>query len=125
MSDVSTRAGGIVEAAAGEDLVGRLRCVQDDDVLPTESERVYLAILASPFEELEFSVKTHLVGENKDHDTFGCGRSVGNWKRLPKIGMPLGPGGRGRRRGLRVAYTTKATMVSTVTMRRMVSKAMV
>lgn len=66
MGDVSTRPGGIVEAAAGEDLVGRLRCVQDDDVLPTESERVYLAILASPFEELEFSVKTHLVAENKD-----------------------------------------------------------
>lgn len=66
MGDVSTRPGGIVEAAAREDLVGRLRCVQDDDILPTESERVYLAILASPFEELEFSVKTHLVGENKD-----------------------------------------------------------
>ena len=55
MRNVSTRPSGIIEAAVGQDLVCCFCCVEDDNMQAAELQRVYLAVLMSPFKELMLS----------------------------------------------------------------------
>ena len=55
MRNVSTRPSGIIEATVGQDLVCCFCCVEDDNMLAAELQRVYLAVLMSPFKELMLS----------------------------------------------------------------------